>query len=204
MVARYLVGPVVERQGNAGAMPGPAGSGLSYDRVPFHMIANDGNLMEHVVSDGTNGTWRDFTTDRRALRHRGRLQPVPAGGQPVLRQPDGARQRSPGLVNLRSVLNGLLAVEVDVDGDGRLIVTRAATSASCPSCSCASRRCSSAWSTSRRPDALRARRPEVRRATARRPRSWCEPAIVCSVARWNRQGPWTVTTDEGPPRTRVA
>ena len=35
-------------------MPGPAGSGISYDRIPFHMIANDGNIMEHAVAfDGT-------------------------------------------------------------------------------------------------------------------------------------------------------
>ncbi|GAB3647118.1 hypothetical protein GCM10028813_08900 [Ramlibacter alkalitolerans] len=35
-------------------MPGPSGSNVSYKRVPFHMIANDGNLMEHAVPfDGT-------------------------------------------------------------------------------------------------------------------------------------------------------
>lgn len=32
-----------------GNLPGPAGSGLSYSRLPFHMIANDGNIMEHAV-----------------------------------------------------------------------------------------------------------------------------------------------------------
>jgi FtsP/CotA-like multicopper oxidase with cupredoxin domain len=30
-------------------MPGPKGSNLSYKRVPFHMIANDGNIMQHAV-----------------------------------------------------------------------------------------------------------------------------------------------------------
>ncbi len=36
--------------GDGGEFPGPAGSGVSYDRVPFHMIANDGNIMEHAVA----------------------------------------------------------------------------------------------------------------------------------------------------------
>jgi manganese oxidase len=36
--------------GDAGEFPGPPGSGVSYDRVPFHMIANDGNVMEHAVA----------------------------------------------------------------------------------------------------------------------------------------------------------
>ena len=30
-------------------MSGPPRSGKSYKRVPFHMIANDGNIMEHAV-----------------------------------------------------------------------------------------------------------------------------------------------------------
>jgi manganese oxidase len=36
--------------GAGGEFPGPPGSGVSYDRVPFHMIANDGNIMEHAVA----------------------------------------------------------------------------------------------------------------------------------------------------------
>ena len=45
-VARYIkLALVVEREGNVGQFNGPAGSGVSYDTVPFHMIANDGNLM---------------------------------------------------------------------------------------------------------------------------------------------------------------
>jgi FtsP/CotA-like multicopper oxidase with cupredoxin domain len=36
-------------QPGAGEIPGPAGSGKSYNRVPFHMIANCGNVMEHAV-----------------------------------------------------------------------------------------------------------------------------------------------------------
>jgi FtsP/CotA-like multicopper oxidase with cupredoxin domain len=33
----------------SGNLPGPAGSNRSYSRVAFHMIANDGNIMEHAV-----------------------------------------------------------------------------------------------------------------------------------------------------------
>jgi FtsP/CotA-like multicopper oxidase with cupredoxin domain len=32
-----------------GELLGPPGSNLSYSRVPFHMIANDGNIMKHAV-----------------------------------------------------------------------------------------------------------------------------------------------------------
>lgn len=50
-VSRFLAIAVVQQvAGNTGAIPGPAGSGISYNRIPFHMIANDGNLMEHAVA----------------------------------------------------------------------------------------------------------------------------------------------------------
>jgi len=57
-VARYhKLALVKEVIGSGGEMPGPAGSGVSYTRIPFHMIANDGNIMEHAVAfDGTLGT----------------------------------------------------------------------------------------------------------------------------------------------------
>jgi FtsP/CotA-like multicopper oxidase with cupredoxin domain len=49
-VSRYFsIALVRERQGNGGEFPGPDGSGVSYDRVRFHMIGNDGNIMEHAV-----------------------------------------------------------------------------------------------------------------------------------------------------------
>ncbi|WP_442967223.1 Ig-like domain-containing protein [Pseudomonas sp. WJP1] len=49
-VSRYFRFALVrEIAGTGGEFPGPAGSGLSYTRVPFHLIANDGNLMEHAV-----------------------------------------------------------------------------------------------------------------------------------------------------------
>jgi len=49
-VSRYFRFALVrEINGSGGEFPGPAGSNLSYTRVPFHLIANDGNLMEHAV-----------------------------------------------------------------------------------------------------------------------------------------------------------
>jgi len=50
-VSRFFKIAVVREFNDAtsGTMPGPAGSNKSYSRVPFHMIANDGNLMEHAV-----------------------------------------------------------------------------------------------------------------------------------------------------------
>ncbi|MFK0089563.1 Ig-like domain-containing protein [Pseudomonas sp. NPDC090755] len=65
-VSRYFkVAVVREIAGNGGEFPGPRGSGVSYARVPFHMIANDGNIMEHAIPfDGSmdlngNGDTRD-------------------------------------------------------------------------------------------------------------------------------------------------
>jgi FtsP/CotA-like multicopper oxidase with cupredoxin domain len=49
-VARFFKFAIVEQvAGNGGAFPGPAGSNVSYNQVPFHMIANDGNILEHAV-----------------------------------------------------------------------------------------------------------------------------------------------------------
>ncbi|MDR6927546.1 multicopper oxidase domain-containing protein [Pseudomonas sp. BE134] len=54
-VSRYFKFALVrEIKGTSGEFQGPKGSGVSYARVPFHMIANDGNIMEHSVPfDGT-------------------------------------------------------------------------------------------------------------------------------------------------------
>ena len=54
-VSRYFrIALVREIAGSGGEFPGPAGSNLSYARVPFHLVANDGNIMEHAVPfDGT-------------------------------------------------------------------------------------------------------------------------------------------------------
>ncbi|KDD67549.1 multicopper oxidase [Pseudomonas mandelii PD30] len=49
-VSRFFKMALVrEIKGTSGEFQGPAGSGVSYARVPFHMIANDGNIMEHSV-----------------------------------------------------------------------------------------------------------------------------------------------------------
>ena len=49
-VSRYLALALVkEVAGNGGQMPGPKGSNISYNRVPFYMVANDGNIMEHTI-----------------------------------------------------------------------------------------------------------------------------------------------------------
>ncbi|MEJ8835386.1 multicopper oxidase domain-containing protein [Ramlibacter sp. AN1133] len=70
-VSRYLsLAMVAERQGNTGEFRGPQGSGVSYDRVPFHLIANDGNIMEHAVPfDGT----MDLDGNGNADEHKGWL-----------------------------------------------------------------------------------------------------------------------------------
>jgi manganese oxidase len=55
---------VQEVAGNGGELPGPPGSDLSYNRVPFHMIANDGNIMEHAVPfDGSMDLLHDGNAD---------------------------------------------------------------------------------------------------------------------------------------------
>ena len=49
-VSRYFkLALVREVKGTSGEFQGPKNSGVSYSRVPFHMIANDGNIMEHSV-----------------------------------------------------------------------------------------------------------------------------------------------------------
>ncbi|WP_460126501.1 multicopper oxidase domain-containing protein [Pseudomonas sp. S2_C03] len=49
-VSRYFkLALVREIKGSSGEFQGPKNSGVSYARVPFHMIANDGNIMEHAV-----------------------------------------------------------------------------------------------------------------------------------------------------------
>ncbi|WP_346727603.1 multicopper oxidase domain-containing protein [Zestomonas insulae] len=49
-VSRYLkLALVREVKGKGGEFAGPKDAGVSYARVPFHLIGNDGNLMEHSV-----------------------------------------------------------------------------------------------------------------------------------------------------------
>jgi FtsP/CotA-like multicopper oxidase with cupredoxin domain len=70
-VSRYLALALVQKvNGPGGELPGPPGSGVSFNRVPFHMIANDGNIMEHAVPfDGTV----DLDGDGDLLDHKGTL-----------------------------------------------------------------------------------------------------------------------------------
>jgi len=61
---------VQQLAGSGGELSGPAGSGVSYNRVPFYLIANDGNIMEHTVPfDGSV----DLNGDGNALEHKGQL-----------------------------------------------------------------------------------------------------------------------------------
>lgn len=70
-VSRYFAFALVQQvQGSGGEFAGPAGSGVSYNRVPFYMIANDGNIMEHTVPfDGS----KDLNGNGNALEHKGQL-----------------------------------------------------------------------------------------------------------------------------------
>ena len=70
-VARYIsVALVKEVEGTGGELPGPRGSGISYQRVGFHLIANDGNLLEHALPfDGT----MDLDNDGDFGEHKGAL-----------------------------------------------------------------------------------------------------------------------------------
>jgi FtsP/CotA-like multicopper oxidase with cupredoxin domain len=70
-VSRYFQFALVKKvQGTGGEFQGPPGSGISYNRIGFHMIANDGNLMQNAVPfDGT----RDLDGDGNAAEHKGIL-----------------------------------------------------------------------------------------------------------------------------------
>jgi FtsP/CotA-like multicopper oxidase with cupredoxin domain len=69
-VSRYLsLALVKQRADNKGELKGPTAA-VSYDRIPFHMIANDGNIMEHAVAfDGK----ADLDGNKDALEHKGTL-----------------------------------------------------------------------------------------------------------------------------------
>ena len=70
-VSRYFAFAVVaEVKGSGGEYRGPSGSGVSYNRVPFHMIANDGNILEHAVPfDGS----MDLDANGNKAEHKGAL-----------------------------------------------------------------------------------------------------------------------------------
>lgn len=66
----YALALVKKVNGTGGEMPGPTGSGISYNRVPFYLVANDGNIMEHAIPfDGSV----DLDGDGDLLNHKGIL-----------------------------------------------------------------------------------------------------------------------------------
>lgn len=70
-VSRIMAIALVQKvNGLGGEIPGPEGSGISYNRVPFHLVANDGNIMEHTVPfDGSV----DLDGDGDLIEHKGQL-----------------------------------------------------------------------------------------------------------------------------------
>ncbi|HXE50805.1 MAG TPA: multicopper oxidase domain-containing protein [Ramlibacter sp.] len=64
-VSRFFAVAIVKQvAGGKGEYKGPPGSGVSYNRVPFHMVANDGNILEHAVPfDGTMDLNHDGNLD---------------------------------------------------------------------------------------------------------------------------------------------
>ncbi|HEU4405014.1 MAG TPA: multicopper oxidase domain-containing protein [Polyangiaceae bacterium] len=70
-VSRYFSFALVKQvNGTGGELGGPMGSSISYNRVPFYLVANDGNLMEHAIPfDGT----MDLDGDGNAAEHKGQL-----------------------------------------------------------------------------------------------------------------------------------
>lgn len=127
-VSRYFAIQLVKQvAGSGGQFQGPSGSGVSYDRVGFHMVANDGNILEHAVPfDGT----MDLDDDGNAGEHKGLLPTLgiaerydivvdfaSQGIQPgdklyfinVLEHQDG--QLAGDSVSLSSILNGSYAAQ---------------------------------------------------------------------------------------------
>jgi FtsP/CotA-like multicopper oxidase with cupredoxin domain len=67
-VSRYFKLAIVEKvEGDGGELAGPPGSNSSYNRVPFYMVANDGNLMEHAVYFDGKKTVNGYTNRRGIL-----------------------------------------------------------------------------------------------------------------------------------------
>ena len=127
-VARYLkIALVVQIDGSAGQFAGLPGSGVSYDLVPFYMVANDGNLMEHAVYfDGTS-SMAGFVNERgmlptQAIAERYDIVVDFAQFAPgtklymvnLMEHADGRRPKD--IIPLEDVLDGEYAPDVD---DGR-------------------------------------------------------------------------------------
>ncbi|MEY8689998.1 MAG: multicopper oxidase domain-containing protein [Leptothrix sp. (in: b-proteobacteria)] len=71
-VSRYFSLALVKEFNTAalGELKGASGTNKSYTRIPFHMVANDGNILEHAVAfDGK----KDLDANGDALEHKGTL-----------------------------------------------------------------------------------------------------------------------------------
>jgi FtsP/CotA-like multicopper oxidase with cupredoxin domain len=70
-VSRYFSFALVKKvNGTGGQMPGPTGSNTSFNRVPFYLVANDGNILEHAIPfDGSV----DLDGDGNLNEHKGQL-----------------------------------------------------------------------------------------------------------------------------------
>jgi hypothetical protein len=67
-VTRHFRFALVQKiNGFGGELAGPPDSGISYNLVPFHMIANDGNIMEHAVLFDGKSTVGKFTNRKGIL-----------------------------------------------------------------------------------------------------------------------------------------
>lgn len=69
-VSRYMAFALVKKvNGSGGELKGPT-SNVSYNRVPFYLVANDGNILEHAVPfDGS----LDLDGDGDKSEHKGQL-----------------------------------------------------------------------------------------------------------------------------------
>lgn len=130
----FAIALVRQVEGDGGEMPGPPDSGVSYDRVPFHLIANDGNIMEHTVPfDGS----MDLDGNGNSLEHKGILPTMGVaerydiivdfaehGIQPgdklyfvnILEHTDGRGPK--GNIPLEDVLSGRYKAELELDENG--------------------------------------------------------------------------------------
>jgi len=71
-VSRYFRFALVEKlDDESGEIAGPKNSGYSYNLVPFYMIANDGNIMEHAVHFDGQTSLNGFTNRKGTLPTQG-------------------------------------------------------------------------------------------------------------------------------------
>lgn len=138
-VSRYLKIAFVKEHGNLedGEIRGTDAQGISWTRIPFHLVANDGNIMEHALPfDGSRDLDR---SDALAADDYKGVLPTQAIGerydivvdfskygiQPgdkiylvnLLEHEDGRRVEGP--ISLTSVLRGAYGAEIEVDANGQ-------------------------------------------------------------------------------------